>query len=309
VTHRRPHTARGEPPAPLDSATVILARDAPEGQFQVLLMRRHRAQDFMGGAYVFPGGRLDEGDCHPGLVLHARGPTPSEAKRLLQEDDLAETVALGLFFTALRETFEEAGVLLARDESGKPMDFGQGVTAGRFASYRLQLHEGRISLLGLAEKEKITYALDHLIPYAHWITPEVEARRFNTRFLLARHPAGQFPVHDTIEMTRCLWLSPASALAQHGERAILLMPPTLKTIEELNAFRTVDELFEASRSRTIHPILPQAFTFPGGFGVKLPHDPEYTIEDYKLPCRPGESSRIVLRNGGWETSRAASEAD
>ena len=81
------------------------------------------------------------------------------------------------------------------------------------------------------------------------------------------------------------------------------MPPTLKTMEELDAFRTVDDLFRAARSSRIHTILPQSFTFPLGFGVKLPHDPEYTIAAYKLPDRPGEPSRIVMRNGRWETSR------
>lgn len=286
---------------PLDSATVILARDSSQGQYKLLLMRRHRDQDFMGGAFVFPGGRLDEGDCDPALSDHTLGFTPSEAKRRLQATDLPEIKAFGLFFAALRETFEEAGVLLARDESGKLIDFAEGEKAGRFAKYRLQLHEGRLSLRGLAERERLKFALDLLVPYAHWITPEIESKRFSTRFFLAIQPAGQLPFHDTIEMTKSKWFTPAEAIEGQREGQILLMPPTLKTIEELNGFQSVEDLFAAARSRRIQTILPEAFLTDDGFGVKLPHDPEYVIEAYKQSPRPGETSRIVMRNGKWRT--------
>jgi len=289
---------------PLDSATVILVRDSSQGQYKVLLMRRHRDQGFMGGAFVFPGGRLDEGDCDPDLIRYTRGFTAAEAKRRLQAPDLPEEKALGLFFAALRETFEEAGVLLGHDQAGRPIDFQAGETAGRFAAYRLQLHQNQLSLRGLAEVENLQYALDLLVPYAHWITPEVEARRFSTRFFLARNPEGQLPFHDTIEMTKSQWVTPSEALALHQASNILLMPPTLKTIEELNKSESVDQLLSAARSRRIRTILPQAFVAGDGFGVKLPHDPEYTIEAYKQSPRPGETSRIVMLNGRWRTEHA-----
>ena len=135
---------------PLDSATVILTRESSQGQFKVFLMRRHRDQDFMGGAFVFPGGRLDEADCDLDLVPHTRGFTGAEAKRCLQAPDLPEEKALGLFFAALRETFEESGILLAYDASGQIIDLAEGETAGRFAGYRLQIHDHRLSLRELA---------------------------------------------------------------------------------------------------------------------------------------------------------------
>ena len=300
-THKK-RAAKCSTAVPLDSATVILVRDSSQGQYRIFLMRRHRGQEFMGGAYVFPGGRLDKADCDPALVSHVRGLTASKAKQLLQEPDLAEDVAMGLFFAALREMFEEAGVLLACSNSGEPISFSEGETAGRFASYRLTLHDRESTLKELACRESILYTLDQLLPYSHWVTPDVEPKRFNTRFFLAPHPKGQIPFHDTIEMTKSLWISPAEALEQHREGRILLMPPTLKTIEELNAFNTWDQLFSAAVSRQIEVILPQAYVTDDGFGVKLPHDPEYTLEGYKQPPRSGDPSRIFMKRGGrWET--------
>jgi 8-oxo-dGTP pyrophosphatase MutT (NUDIX family) len=289
---------------PLDSATVILMRESGQGQFKILLMRRHRDQDFMGGAFVFPGGRLDDGDCDPDLVRFSSGFTGAEAKRRLQAPDLPEDRALGLYFSALRETFEEAGVLLAYDSSGNLIDFTQGETAGRFAEYRLQLHQHRLSLRELAEKERVEFALDLLVPYAHWITPEIESKRFSTRFFLARQPAGQLPFHDTVEMTKAQWFAPDEALARQREGQVLLMPPTLITMEELNAYDDADALLSAARSRRIRTILPEAFVTDDGFGIRLPHDPEYGIDAYKQSPRPGETSRVIMKNGKWRTEGA-----
>ena len=128
-------------------------------------MRRHRSQDFMGGAYVFPGGGLDENDADPGLAAYLGGFCAVDARRLLQEPDLPEATALGLFLTAIRETFEEAGVLLARCASGQPLDLADPGAAERFASYRLELHEGRSTLTDLARRESLLYATDLLIPF------------------------------------------------------------------------------------------------------------------------------------------------
>jgi 8-oxo-dGTP pyrophosphatase MutT (NUDIX family) len=285
---------------PLDSATVILTRESRQaGRFKVFLMRRHRNQDFMGGAYVFPGGRLDEADCDPGLVRYAGGFTGEDALRGLQSTDLPADRALGLHFAALRETFEESGILLAYGDSGRLVDLGRGETAGRFAGYRLRIREHSLSLRELGEREGLTFALDLLTPYSHWITPEIESKRFSTRFFLARQPSEQLPFHDTIEMTTSAWLAPSEALEQQLAGRILLMPPTLKTLEELSRFDSTDELFRAARSRRIRTILPEAFVTDDGFGVRLPHDPLYKIEAYKQDPRPGETSRIVMRGGMW----------
>jgi len=287
--------------APRNAATVILLRDRTEGPYELFLMQRHRNQAFMGGAYVFPGGRLDESDADPGLAAYLGGFCASEARRLLQEPDLPEETALGLFLTAIRETFEEAGVLLARCSSGQLVDMTAPGAALRFAAYRLELHEGRFTLADLARQEGILYAPDLLIPYSHWITPEMEPRRFDTRFFLARFPEKQAAIHDRMELTESCWMTTGSALADHEAGRIVLMPPTLKTIEELHAFTRVEPLFAAVRSQRIYTILPESFRTADSYGVRLPHDSEYTLDAFKQPPRPGETSRIVMQDRIWKT--------
>lgn len=284
-----------------DAATVILLRDRSGGPYEVFLMRRHANQAFMGGAYVFPGGRLDDADRDPGLAACTGRFSAKEAQRLLQEPDLPEAAALGLFLAAIRETFEEAGVLLARDIAGRLVDLADPETAGRFAAYRLELHEGRITMMDLVRRESLSYAPDLLIPYSHWITPEFEPRRFDTRFFLARLPEGQVALHDRMELTESCWMTPAFALAEHTAGRIVLMPPTLKTIEEILAFSGTEPLFAAARSQRLFTIFPEAFRTADLFGVLLPHDAEYTLAAFKQPPRPGETSRIVMQDGIWKT--------
>jgi 8-oxo-dGTP pyrophosphatase MutT (NUDIX family) len=283
-----------------DAATVILLRDRTEGPYEVFLMRRHRDQVFMGGAYVFPGGRLDQADADPELATCIGGFCVADAKRLLQETDLPEATALGLFVAAIRETFEEAGVLLARDARGSMVDLSDPETAARFSTYRLELHEERLTLAELVRREGLIFAPDLLIPYSHWITPEIESRRFNTRFFLARLPEGQVPVHDQMELTESSWMTPAFALAKNEAGRIILMPPTLKTIEELLSFSNTAQLFAAARSQRIRTILPEAFRTADGFGIRLPHDSEYTLNVGKQPSHPGGSTRIVMEGGIWK---------
>jgi 8-oxo-dGTP pyrophosphatase MutT (NUDIX family) len=286
---------------PRDAATVILLRDRAGGPYEVFLMRRGRNQAFMGGAYVFPGGRLDETDADPELAACIGGLCAVDAKHLLQETDLPEATALGLFVAAIRETFEEAGVLLARDARGSVVDLSAPETAARFAAYRLELHEGRLTLSELVRREGLLFAPDLLVPYSHWITPEIETRRFDTRFFLARLPESQVPVHDRMELTESRWLTPAFALAEHAAGRIILMPPTLKTIEELLSFSNTGQLFDAARSQRIRTILPEAFRTADGFGIRLPHDSEYTLAACKQLPHPGGSTRIVMEDGIWKT--------
>jgi 8-oxo-dGTP pyrophosphatase MutT (NUDIX family) len=286
---------------PRDAATVILLRDRTEGPYEVFLMRRKRNQTFMGGAYVFPGGRLDDADVDQELAACIGGLCVADARRLLQEPDLPEATALGLFVAAIRETFEEAGVLLARDAAGNVVNLTAPETAARFSAYRLELHENRLTLAELVRREGLLFAPDLLIPYSHWITPEIECRRFDTRFFLARLPEGQIPVHDRIELTGSRWMTPAFALEEHAAGRIVLMPPTLKTIEELLSFSNNRKLFAAARSQRIWTILPEAFRTADSFGVRLPCDSEYTLAACKQQPHPGGSTRVVMEGGIWKT--------
>ncbi|MBW2624143.1 MAG: hypothetical protein JRD68_14640, partial [Deltaproteobacteria bacterium] len=258
---------------------------------------------FMGSAYVFPGGRLDQADMDPELAAYSEGLTAEEVVTRLNEPDLAHDIALGLLYAAIRETFEEAGVLLAVTASGKTLDFKDPETGSRFHAFRQKIHDQEMTLKDLAEKEGLRFTLDLLTPYSHWITPEVESKRFDTRFLLARMPRKQVPIHDSIEMTESLWISPRNALAGFEAGEILLMPPTYKNIEELAEFSSLDQLFSAAEVSEIYSILPQNVSGPDSVILRLPTDPEYSIEGYKQPPRPEEKTRIVIINGKWRTMR------
>jgi 8-oxo-dGTP pyrophosphatase MutT (NUDIX family) len=298
------HSARTSGiPRPVDAVTVIIVREGGGTPFEVFLMRRHRDQHFMGGAYVFPGGRLEETDCDPSLMEWTTGLTAEEAKAKLNEPDLPGERAVGLFLAAVRETFEEAGVLLAASSRGEMIGLTDAETQSRFRAHRRKLHCGEISLKGLAEGEGLRFMLGLLTPFSHWITPEVEIRRFDTRFLVARMPEGQSPAHDSVETVESLWVTPREAIAKNDSGEILLMPPTLKTLDELCQFRSLDEIFHKASQQEINPILPQPFKSGDAFGVKLPHDPEYSIMAYKRWASSEEPSRIVFGNGVWRLSR------
>ena len=288
---------------PRDAATIILTRDGDRGGMEVFLMRRHRDQAFMGGAFVFPGGGIDPGDSDPELAECIVETTAAQARDRLQEPGISASLALGLYMTAIRETFEEAGVLLAYGEAGRLLQFGSPEASARYAEARLAVYNKELSLNALARREKIRFACDLLMPYAHWITPTIEKKRFNTRFFIARVPDDQIPLHDSIEMTKSLWMSPAAALSAYRERRILLMPPTLKTLEELSLFDKTADVFRFTAERRIHPIMPQACKIEDIPTLLLPHDPDYPLAEYKQPARPGEPSRMTFRNKMWQTER------
>ncbi|MBU2551475.1 MAG: NUDIX hydrolase [Proteobacteria bacterium] len=289
----------GAIPSPVDAATVVLVRDVESGPFEVFLMRRSRNQSFMGSAFVYPGGKLDPEDVAPDLAAWGRGVTIDEARRALNENGLPNETVLGLYFAALRETFEESGVLLASRADGERIDFSDPAVQKRFGEHRRAVLAGKMDLKSLAEQEGLRYSLDRLTPYAHWITPEIESRRFDTRFFLARIPRDQVPVHDSIEMTESLWITPTRALEDARAGRLMLMPPTYKTMEELSAFSTLDALLASAVRRPPKTIQPQPFKEGDLFGLKLPHDPEYGIEAYRQPHRPDEPCRIVMTETGW----------
>jgi 8-oxo-dGTP pyrophosphatase MutT (NUDIX family) len=281
-----------------DAATVILIRPSKSGDWEIFLARRHQKQAFMAGAYVFPGGQLEETDNDPQLENYIKTADVFDPCRLLQDSSLPGEKALGFFIAAIRETFEEAGILLGGKTTGNFVSFHDEKVLKRFNDYRRELNSSQITLEEIARKENIFLFPDTLIPYSHWITPEFEKKRFNTRFFLAKLPPGQTPLADAMELTESLWVTPQKALEMHRQKEIILMPPTLKTIEELSAFRNIDELFSAAKTKIIYPILPQLT----GNSLKLPHDPEYSIDAYKRPLNPNEPSRILVENGVWKTA-------
>lgn len=280
------------------AATVIMVRHSESAGWKLFLARRHHKQSFMAGAYVFPGGQVEDADKSPELRSYLKRNSDFNPVKILQESELPEDEALGFFIAAIRETFEEVGILLGGRGSDDFISFHDKNVRARYSEHRRRLYASEITLADIARAEGIVFFPDTLVPYAHWITPEFEKMRFDTRFFLAKLPPEQRPAADATELTESLWVAPKNALEMHCSKKIMLMPPTLKTVEELSVFENVEELFAATANKEIYPILPQlADKF-----LLLPHDPDYDIERYKRPADTSIPSRVTSENGVWKTA-------
>lgn len=274
-----------EIPAPKDAATVLILRDGQD-DFEVFMVRRHGRSGFMAGAHVFPGGKVDAADSSPEMLALCQGHSEESAREALSEGDVA--APLGLFVAALRETFEEAGILLA-----------DGIDPGELEGARKALHDGE-GFASILERFAMTLRLDAAIPQARWITPIVEKRRYDTRFFLAKAPADHDASHDAIETTAGEWLSPKAALAAAEAGRIVLPPPTLKTIQWLAAFPSADEAIAAARSQQTPELQPVFHNQEGTLILSLPGDELHPVSEAALPG----ATRIVLEDGRWWTKDA-----
>jgi 8-oxo-dGTP pyrophosphatase MutT (NUDIX family) len=216
----------------------------------------------------------------------------------------AGPAALGLYMAAIRETFEEAGLLPALRADGGGID-PDGADASLFRDKRRLVHDGRMDLAELARTENLVYDLSGLIPWARWITPRVEPKRFDAWFFLALAPPGQTPASDQVEMREALWMRPADAAAEHEAGTIFMMPPTLMILLELAELGSVERMFASGPDRDLRPVLPQAVDDAGRLVLLLPHDPEYSIDGYRQEVRPGRPSRLTLDGGVWRVGRAS----
>ena len=219
-----------EAPARL-AATVVLVRDGEAGP-ELFMVRRHHKNKFMANATVFVGGRVDEADRAPEVVGRCRGVTPAEAAERVGVD--AET-AIALYVAAVRETFEESGVLL-----GARVD-GSAVSHDELAGERERLNSDQLSFAELLLADKLQLSLHRLRYLAHWITPKFEPRRFDTYFFAAEVPPGQRASYDARETTAGEWITPARLLEENRAKRVLLAPPTLCVIEELASARSAGE--------------------------------------------------------------------
>ena len=201
------------------AATVVVLRDGPAGP-EVFMVRRHEGTAFMGGAHVFPGGRvdaIDEGD---------DGWCDGIAEAVRQLDLLPPAEAIAYHVAAARELFEEAGVLLARHPGGDFVSLAGPADHERLKQDRPRVHEATTTLRAVIEREHLRLALDALVLFAHWVTPPIDSRQFDTRFFMTRVPPHQTPAHDDTETTHSLWVRPADAIAQAKRQEIILPPPT-----------------------------------------------------------------------------------
>lgn len=256
------------PALPEPAATVLVIRDGASG-LEVFMVRRHQGMDFMSGALVFPGGKTDPQD------EDARLPDLSDG---LDDDLSAYRVA------AVREAFEECGVLLARRAGQKALVSGADLP--ELAHWRDRIHKGESSLYDFLSAEDLRLACDLLVHFAHWVTPTITPRRYDTQFFLVPAPADQLLVHDGHESVDSLWIRPQDAVqaAEDGTHNIIF--PTLCNLQKLGLSATVAEAIEAARTSRVVEVLPKRERRGDGFYLVVPEAAGYPVSKVKL-VKPG----------------------
>ncbi|MDW5443443.1 NUDIX hydrolase [Polaromonas sp. SM01] len=259
------------PPRP--AATIVLLRDVPAG-LEVFLMKRHGLSDVLGGAYVFPGGKVDAADAELDMAVHLDQPLPV-LHAGLNEADIDERTAAALYVAALREAFEESGVLFAHS-AASPEPATQ-------AAALLREGQGFNAVLAQMALRLLTRSV---VPWSRWITPLVPSvtnKRFDTRFFVAAVPAGQIARHDDFETTESTWLSPRAALQQYWAGDIELAPPQIMSLAHLARHSTVDSVLAAARARLPPVIQPEPFEHEGNRVICYPGDERHSVREQALP--------------------------
>ena len=297
---------------PRPAATVILIRELA-GELQVYLLKRSTKSGFMAGNYVFPGGMLDPGDLDANYWQPYVDLSPTEFTQRLAGKSLNELDALPYGIAAIRETFEEAGVLLGHRETESTAELEE-------LNRKRQSNENSVNWLhDLVATGKWTLLLSGLYPWSHWITPAKMKKRFDTRFFIAPMPPDQVCRPDNRETTHGVWISPQKGLAGNQSGEIPLSPPTVVTLHELLKHRSLGGLVEHAIKNSWGEALMPRLTFAGKDPVIVePWDPKYHQAEIHLTAeelaknRSGVGqpfSRLWNDGGIWRPVRASSESD
>lgn len=267
---------------PRDASTVVMLRDTPRG-LEVFLVKRHGLSDVLGGAYVFPGGKLDASDALLDPQAHL-DQDPAQLHTALAEPETDVRTATGLYVAALREAFEESRVLFSQD----------------MATARAALLQDKAKPFNamLAELQ-VRLQTRHVLPWSRWITPRmpsVSSKRFDTRFFVAAVPHEQEATHDNHEATESVWLPPRVALEQYWNRQIELAPPQIMSLAHLARHGSVASVMDAARATTPPVILPETFDEGGTRVLCYPGDPAHSVTRRALPG----VSRLLYQNKRFE---------
>lgn len=254
-------------PTLIPAATVLLLREADKG-LQVFMVVRHHQIDFASGALVFPGGKIDPQDQTPELKAHCRG-----------ADGLAGD-ALALRIGAIREAFEESGVLLARPEG--EADFVPAARLRTFADWRERFNQRQASMLEFVRAERLQLAVDALVPFAHWITPDFMPKRFDTHFFVAAAPADHSALHDGGESVDSVWIAPQQALAESAKGKRTIIFPTRMNMEKLAKCESLADALTARPIVTVQPWLEQQ---NGKTMLRIAPDAGYGDVAEEMPAR------------------------
>jgi 8-oxo-dGTP pyrophosphatase MutT (NUDIX family) len=264
------------------AATVMLVDDRPD--LQVLMMERSANTVFAGGMWVFPGGSVDAADNLERFQHVSMRRTDAEASRLMG----LPSGGLAYYIAAIREAFEEAGILLALSrDTRQPIDLKEAETAARFEVHRDHVNEGRRDFIDIIEEENLVLDAGEMHYVARWITPVGPPRRFDARFFVARMPERQIPVHDDGELVHSKWLSPREILRRFESEQMVLMSPTLRMIRSLAKFDNAGDVIRAA----MHNLPDERARVNEEREIILPGDAGYetadeTIENGWIRLRP-----------------------
>jgi 8-oxo-dGTP pyrophosphatase MutT (NUDIX family) len=229
-----------EPRKPKQAATVILLRPAEPNGFEVFLTRRPVSMPFLGGMYCYPGGTVSKEDCRPAMLARTVGRTPKQARQIIGAAFTPQH-AIGLWIAAVREVFEEVGVLLAADAQGEKL-WMTPERAARLARYHGELSLKTIGFAALLEREQLYCDLAGLSHFSAWQTPAQFAMRFDTRFFLALLPEGQIPLATSYEVAHSVWLTPDRALQLFNRNELPMIFPTFASLRTLADFDTLESV-------------------------------------------------------------------
>ena len=274
-----------EPVAPKEAATIVIARDTENGP-EIFCVERNKKTRFLGGAVVFPGGKLDASDMDDAWAALTTAPRPAR-------DEFTEGPVMprALAVAALRETLEEAALLIA---DGPVSDEDVRALRGRAATDPTAISsflKGRGLRLDAAS----------LHPLSRWITPEAETRRYDTRFFLAEAPPGQTGAHDMLETMASFWARPSEVLARFERAEVQVAPPTHRTLQVLSDAKSVAEMLAIAHAASLLPICPklvmQQEALQAVLALALPGDPEHAIRERRV----SGTTRYVLRGEHWRS--------
>ncbi|PLW83598.1 NUDIX hydrolase [Kineobactrum sediminis] len=242
-----------------------MLRQCQDG-IEVFMVVRHQKIDFAGGALVFPGGKVDQADSSAALALNLEGAAPDISNRALE-------------VAAIRESFEECGILLAREGTSGNLVNGSRLEA--LGHYRQALHQGDLTIAEFLQRENLRLACDQLAHFAHWVTPPFMSRRFDTHFFLARAPQDHLAVHDGTESTDSIWIKPAAAIARAHDGLYDLMFPTHCVLDKLSQYPDIASAFSAAKTSRAVPVTPWIEQREDGTWLCITRDSGYRLIEIK----------------------------
>jgi 8-oxo-dGTP pyrophosphatase MutT (NUDIX family) len=258
------------------AATAVILRDGERG-IEAFMVVRHHAIDFASGALVFPGGKVDaaDGDAAWAELMPGGVPVANRA----------------LYVAAARETFEEAGLVLARRRDSADL-VGAEEALELVARYRSSLGSGGTTFIAMVRQEGLTLATEMMIPYAHWITPEGLPKRFDTHFFLVAAPVGQLGAHDGSESVEGLWIRPEQALADARARRRTLVFATQLNLQRLTRHATVAEAVAATRAMPIVTVMPRVINRTASSRtLQIPAEAGYGVTEVVVEAHIPEANR------------------